>query len=81
MPRKVCRVLERILQFGMTHARRKYQTPEITAIHRYLDSLDLYLLTTYDWSVIRQGLAAATGIEVTDTLWRIAIDSYVDSIG
>ena len=50
---------------------------ETEQIYAYLNSVDLQLLATYDWKVIRHGLAAATGLRVSDAVWEEAISSYL----
>ena len=65
------------LYFDMCEFLEDRLTLETEQIYAYLNSVDLQLLATYDWKVIRHGLAAATGLRVSDAVWEEAISSYL----
>ncbi len=65
------------LYFDMCDILEGRITSETEKIYAYLNSVDLHLLATYEWKVIRHGLAAATGLRVSDAVWEDAISSYL----
>ena len=65
----------------MTDSHDACADPETAQIIAYLNSVDLQLLAAYDWKLIRQGLAAATGLRVTDRVWEYAVLSCLSTFG
>ncbi|MCA9216662.1 MAG: hypothetical protein KDB27_26515 [Planctomycetales bacterium] len=66
------------LCFPMRAMDTSVDAKKVEAIHAYLNAINLELIANYNWKIIRQGLAASTGLRVDDEIWNQAIAAYAN---